>query len=123
MSDLNSRHRDVIAPVIAFSTKVHAVSAEGLWVTDPEGNRWADFACGTAVTNLGHRHPAVTAAAHAQIDKVIHSGMIFHYDSVVEAAERLRGITPPAIEKFAFANSGAEAVEATVKLAKYTSGR
>lgn len=123
MADLNARHQDVIAPVIAFSTKVHAVSAEGLWVTDPEGNRWADFACGTAVTNLGHRHPAVTAAAHAQIDKVIHSGMIFHYDAVVEAAERLREITPASIQKFAFANSGAEAVEATVKLAKYTSGR
>ena len=123
MADLNSRHQDVMAPVIAFNTKIHAATAEGIWITDPEGNRWADFASGTAVANLGHRHPAVVEAAHSQIDKVIHSGMIFHYDSVVEAAERLREITPPAIEKFAFANSGAEAVEGAVKLAKYTSGR
>lgn len=123
MSDLNTRHQDVLAPVIGFNTKVHAVKAEGLWVTDPDGNRWADFACGTAVTNLGHNHPAVVAAAHDQIDRVIHSGMIFHYEPVVEAAERLRAITPANIEKFGFANSGAEAVEASVKLAKFTTGR
>ena len=62
MADLLSRHNDVLAPVIAFNTKIHAVSADGLWITDPDGNRWADFACGTAVTNLGHRHPAVVEA-------------------------------------------------------------
>ena len=123
MTDLVSRHNDVIAPVIAFDTDIHAVKAEGIWITDIEGRRWADFACGTAVTNLGHNHPAVVAAAHAQIDKQMHSGCIVRYDSIVEAAERLRSITPPAIEKFAFANSGAEAVEASVKLAKYTTGR
>jgi 4-aminobutyrate aminotransferase len=123
MTDLVTRHNEVIAPVIAFDTDVHAERAEGLWVTDVQGNRWADFACGTAVTNLGHNHPAVVAAAHAQIDRVIHSGCIFRYDAIVDIAERLRAITPPAIEKFAFANSGAEAVEAAVKLAKYTTQR
>lgn len=123
MADILSRHNDVLAPVIAFNTKIHAESAEGLWITDPDGNRWADFACGTAVTNLGHRHPAVVEAAKAQMDKLIHSGMVVHFESVVAAAERLRNITPERIEKFAYANSGAEAVEATVKLAKYTSKR
>lgn len=123
MADLNTRHQDVLAPVIGFNTRIHAVSAEGIWITDSNGDRWADFACGTAVTNLGHNHPAVVKAAHAQLDKVVHSGMIFHFDSIVEAAERLRDITPPMIEKFGFANSGAEAVEATVKLAKFATGR
>jgi 4-aminobutyrate aminotransferase len=123
MSDLVSRHNDVIAPVIAFDTDIHAAKAEGIWVTDVEGRRWADFACGTAVVNLGHNHPAVVEAAHRQIDSLMHSGCIVRYDSIVEAAERLRAITPPAIEKFAFANSGAEAVEAAVKLAKFTTGR
>lgn len=123
MSDLIRRHQDVLAPVIGFNTDIHAVKAEGIWVTDPDGNRWADFACGTAVANLGHNHPAVVEAARIQLDNFIHSGMIFRYESVVDAAERLREITPPAIEKFAFANSGAEAVEAAVKLAKYASGR
>ncbi|HEX6301665.1 MAG TPA: aminotransferase class III-fold pyridoxal phosphate-dependent enzyme [Acidimicrobiia bacterium] len=123
MADLLSRHNDVLAPVIAFSTKIHADRADGIWITDPDGNRWADFACGTAVTNLGHRHPAVVAAARNQLDKLIHSGMIVHFESLVEAAERLRDITPQGIDKFGYANSGAEAVEATVKLAKYTNKR
>jgi 4-aminobutyrate aminotransferase len=123
MADLLSRHNDVLAPVIAFSTRIHAESADGIWITDPDGNRWADFACGTAVTNLGHRHPAVVEAARAQLDKLIHSGMIVHFESLVNAAERLREVAPAGIEKFGYANSGAEAVEAAVKMAKYTTKR
>ena len=123
MSDLLARHENIIAPVIAFDTEVIAERAEGLWVTDVNGNRWADFACGTAVTNLGHNHPAVVSAANDQLDRVMHSGCIFRYDSVVEAAERLAKIPPPGIEKFGFANSGAEAVEAAVKLARYHTKR
>ncbi len=123
MSDLLARHNEVLAPVIGFNTNINAVSADGLWVTDPDGNRWADFACGTAVTNLGHRHPAVVEAAKTQLDHLIHSGMIVRYESIVRAGEKLREITPSTIEKFGFANSGAEAVEATVKLAKHTTGR
>lgn len=123
MSDLISRHNKVIAPVIAFDTDVVADHAQGIWVTDPTGSRWADFACGTAVTNLGHNHPAVVAAAHNQIDKLMHSGCVLRYDTIVEAGERLAAITPDGIEKFGFANSGAEAVEAAVKLARYSTGR
>jgi 4-aminobutyrate aminotransferase len=62
-------------------------------------------------------------AARNQLDKLIHSGMVVRFESLVEAAERLRDITPDGIDKFGFANSGAEAVEATVKLAKYTNKR
>ena len=123
MSDLLARHNDVVAPVIAFDTDIHAVSARGIWVTDVNGKRWADFASGTAVTNLGHNHPAVVEAARSQIDALMHSGGIVRYDGIVEAAERLREITPPAIEKFGFANGGSEAVEAAVKLARYYSQR
>ena len=123
MSELVSRHNDVVAPVIAFDTDLAIERAEGIWIHDAHGNKWADFACGTAVTNLGHNHPNIVAAAHAQIDKVMHSGCIFRYDSIVEAAERLREITPDGIEKFGFANSGAEAVEGAVKLARKVSGR
>ena len=65
MTDLISRHRDVIAPVIGFDTEIHAVKGDGIWITDTDGRRYADFACGIAVTNLGHNHPVVVAAAHA----------------------------------------------------------
>ena len=123
MPDLIKRHQNVIAPVIAFDTEVIAERAQGIWVHASDGRRYADFACGTAVTNLGHNHPAVVAAAHAQIDRFFHSGCVFRYDTLVEAAERLIEVTPPGIEKFAFANSGAEAVEGAVKLAKKVTGR
>src|SRR5690606_8232016 len=123
MSEYLTRHSDIIAPVIAFDSPIVADKAEGLWITDKDGNRWADFACGTAVTYLGHRHPAVVEAAHAQIDSLIHSGCVVHYESIVHAAERLAEVAPGGIEKFGFANSGAEAVEAAVKLARYHTGR
>ena len=120
MSDLISRHQKVIAPVIAFDTDVVAERAAGIWVYDSEGRRFADFACGTAVVNLGHNHPAVVEAAHRQIDRFIHSGCIFRYDSLVQAAEMLAELTPPAIEKFGFANSGSEAVEGVTAIVQNT---
>ncbi|HSL25146.1 MAG TPA: aminotransferase class III-fold pyridoxal phosphate-dependent enzyme, partial [Acidimicrobiia bacterium] len=59
MTELLDRHRDRIALVINFDTDVIAEKAEGLWVHAKDGRRYADFACGTAVVNLGHNHPAV----------------------------------------------------------------
>ena len=118
-----ARHKDVVAPVLAYATDFLADRAEGLWIYDQAGNRYADFACGTAVTNLGHNHPRVVAAARAQMDRFIHAGCVFRYESIIRVAEKLRTITPKGIEKFGFANSGAEAVEATVKIAKYVTGR
>lgn len=113
----------VIAPVLAFDTDIVADHAAGLWVTDSAGNRWADFACGTAVTNLGHNHPTVSRAARHQLEQLAHAGCVFRYESMVRLGEELRRITPNGIDMFGFANSGAEAVEAAVKLAKYTTGR
>lgn len=118
-----ARHHDVVAPVLAFDTDIIAARAEGIWVSDADGNRWADFACGTAVTNLGHNHPEVIRRAQEQLGRFAHSGMIFRYEGIVEVGERLRSITPDGIEKFSFANSGAEAVEGAVKLARYTTRR
>lgn len=123
MSEFLDRFKSTVAPVLAFDTDIHVERAEGLWVHDVNGNRYADFACGTAVTNLGHNHPQVVAAATEQLTKLTHAGCVFRYDSIMQAAERLIEITPDGIEMFGFANSGAEAVEAGVKLAKYTTKR
>ncbi|MGH8873949.1 MAG: aminotransferase class III-fold pyridoxal phosphate-dependent enzyme [Acidimicrobiia bacterium] len=123
MSDLLKRHDRVVAPVLTYDTDLFIERAQGLWVYDRDGNRWADFACGTAVTNLGHNHPAVVEAAHRQLDLLAHGGYVFRFERLVELGERLREITPDGIETFGFANSGAEAVEAAVKLAKKTTGR
>ncbi len=123
MDDLLTRHSRVVAPVIGFETDIFIERAEGLWVYDADGNRWADFGCGTAVTNLGHNHPALVAAARDQLERLAHGGGVFHYEVLVTLAEKLAEVTPDTIEMFGFANSGAEAVEAAVKLAKHTTGR
>jgi 4-aminobutyrate aminotransferase len=123
MTDLIARHQARIAQVLNYDTEIVAERAEGLWIHTADGRKYADFACGTAVVNLGHNHPAVVAAAHAQLDRFIHSGCIYRYDTIVEAAEGLTRICPPGINKFGFANSGAEAVEAAVKLTRKVTGR
>ena len=123
MTEYLTRHQDVVAQVLAFNTDVLADRAEGIWIYDQAGNRYADFACGTAVANLGHNHPQVVVAARAQMDRFIHAGCVFRYESIIRLSEKLRAIAPEGIDKFGFANSGAEAVEASVKLAKYVTGR
>ena len=85
---------------------------------------YLDFTTGIACLNLGHNHPDLVAAAHDQIDKLWHAGWAtYRYAPLVDAAERLVGVTPERIEQVLFMNSGAEAVEAAVKLAKKTTGR
>ena len=108
--------------MLAFDTDIHAQGRGHL-----DHRRRRETLGGLRLWNRGdqpgHNHPAVLEAAHRQLDNLVHAGCIVRYDSIVEAAERLRAITPPGIEKFSFANSGAEAVEAAVKLAKHTTGR
>ena len=123
MSDFIDRFTDVVAPVIAFDNGVEMVEARGAWLTDASGKRYLDFGTGISVTNCGHNHPQVVAAAHKQIDRVWHGGGTFRYDSYVSAAEQLVSVAPEPIDMFFFMNSGAEAVEAGVKLARHTTGR
>jgi 4-aminobutyrate aminotransferase len=123
MTDFSTRFSDVLAPVITYDTDVQIVASDGAWATGIDGKRYLDFACGIAVTNLGHQHPHVKAAVLEQIDQLWHAGGAFKYASKLEAAERLRTITPHGIDQFVFMNSGAEAVEASVKLARKTTGR
>ena len=122
-NSLVERHERVYAPVITWDSDLEIVAAEGAWVTDVEGEKYLDFACGISVVNSGHNHPAVVAAAKDQLDKVWHAGGAFRYGSLVTAAEKLLEVTPDTIEKVFFMNSGAEAVEAGTKLARKVSGR
>jgi 4-aminobutyrate aminotransferase len=123
MTDLQTRFHDIIAPVIAYDTEVEIIDGKGSWVTDRDGKQYLDFACGIAVTNLGHRPDAVVAAAQAQLNKLWHAGGAFLYEPLVTAAEKIVEIAPEGIEKAFFMNSGAEAVEASIKLAKKVTGR
>jgi 4-aminobutyrate aminotransferase len=94
-----------------------------LW--DVDGRRYVDFMAGVAVHNVGHRHPRVEAAVKAQIEKFWHVCLSdFYYPQAVELAEMLQDIAPMSGDTLVyFGNSGAEAVEAAVKLAMHNTGR
>jgi 4-aminobutyrate aminotransferase len=97
----------------------------GAVVEDPDGNRYLDFAAGIAVVATGHSHPEVVAAIKAQADRFLHMcATDFYYDLVVELAEGLTRRAPgPGPWRVFFANSGAETVEAAIKLARLRTGR
>lgn len=123
MTDLVARQDQVIAPLFAFETDEAVVASEGSWLVTTTGRRILDFACGIAVSNLGHQPEHVKRAIIDQVNQVWHSGSTFRYDSLVRWAENLKEITPDGIESFFPMNSGAEAVEGAMKLARKTSGR
>lgn len=115
----------LISPSYTRSYSMVAKSGRGLRVTDVDGNEFLDFAAGIAVTSTGHCHPEVVKAIQDQAAQLIHiSGTDFYYESMVTLAERLSRIAPmPGPHKFYYGNSGAEAVECALKLARYHTGR
>jgi 4-aminobutyrate aminotransferase len=98
---------------------------DGATVTDPDGNTFLDFSAGIAVCATGHSHPEVVKAIREQSEKFLHmSGTDFYYEIQVKVAEKLAGLAPiKGNKKVFFTNSGAEAVEAALKLARYHTGR
>ena len=98
---------------------------EGCWVTDVDGNRFLDFTAGIAVVTTGHAHPKVVGAIESQARRFVHmSGTDFYYSSEIELAERLEArILPGTPAKVFFTNSGAEAIEGAMKLARFATGR
>jgi len=94
-------------------------------VEDPDGNRFLDFAAGIAVVATGHCHPKVVQAIQEQAARLIHmSGTDFYYENMVQLAEKLARLVPGGVpRKVYFGNSGTEAIEAAIKLARYHTGR
>jgi 4-aminobutyrate aminotransferase / (S)-3-amino-2-methylpropionate transaminase / 5-aminovalerate transaminase len=106
-------------------TPIAVMHAEGAVITDADGNRLIDFGGGIGVVNTGHRHPSVVEAVRAQLDRFAHVCFpVSTYEPYVELAERLNRITPGDHPKRTFlVNSGAEAVENAVKVARHFTGR
>ncbi|GAB6145989.1 4-aminobutyrate--2-oxoglutarate transaminase [Desulfocicer niacini] len=106
-------------------TACYVESAKGAIIKDVEGNEYIDFAGGIAVMNVGHSHPKVVEAIKAQAEKFTHTCfMVNPYDTAVQLADKLCAATPGDFAKKAlFINSGAEAVENAVKIARYYTGR
>jgi 4-aminobutyrate aminotransferase len=99
--------------------------AEGAMVTDVDGNRFLDFNAGIAVVATGHCHPRIVRAVQDQAARLIHmSGTDFYYENMVDLAEMLARLAPgPQPRRVYFGNSGTEAMEAALKLARYHTGR
>jgi 4-aminobutyrate aminotransferase len=114
-----------ISPSYTRSYPLVAKSGRGVVVTDVDGNEFFDFSAGIAVTSTGHCHPEVVAAIQKQAGELIHmSGTDFYYENMITLAERLSKIAPmPGPHKIYYGNSGTEAIEAALKLARYHTKR
>jgi acetylornithine/N-succinyldiaminopimelate aminotransferase len=115
VSDLQALEREHVIPSYARSP-VQFVRGEGPWLYDEDGNRYLDCLCGIGVTNLGHCHPRVVAAVSEQVGKLMHVSNLFYTEPAMRLAE---GLSQSSIGgKVFFCNSGAEASEAALKLAR-----
>ncbi len=113
-----------LSPVLGRYFQRAWVRGEGHRLYDADGAQYLDFACGLAVTVLGHAHPAVSAAIHAQTDQLLHmcNGLGF-LPPVTDLADALVETLPAPLDSVLLANSGAEAIEGAVKLARRVTGR
>src|SRR5438094_6565297 len=114
-----------LSPSYTRSYPLVADRGEGAIVTDVDGNRFLDFNAGIAVVATGHCHPRVVQAIQDQAARLIHmSGTDFYYENMVALAERLAALVPGGIpRRVYFGNSGTEAIESAIKLARYHTGR
>ena len=117
------RDAAAITPAYHRYTDVVAVRGEGSYIVDVEGRRYLDFGSGIAVTSLGHGHPAVIAAVKDQVEKLVHVSVTTNHELNIRLAERLIEVTPDGLDMCFLANSGAEAVEGAIKLARRVLGR
>jgi len=113
-----------VSPVWNRITNITAERGEGAYLFDVNGNRYLDFTCGIGVTNTGHCHPRVVEAARQQAGKLIHGQVnIVYHTPLLRLVDALSEVVPPQLDTFFFSNSGAEAVEGAVKLARHATGR
>ena len=106
------------------STELEVVSGSGCVVVAADGREYLDFTSGIGATSTGHCHPRVLEAIRDQAGRFIHAqANTYRHPLLGRTAERLQAIAPASIERFFFSNSGAEAIEASVKLARHATGR
>ncbi|MGA7623208.1 MAG: acetyl ornithine aminotransferase family protein [Candidatus Acidiferrales bacterium] len=122
---LVERDHQVVSPSYTRDYPLVAKIGRGATIEDVDGNTFLDFAAGIAVVATGHCHPEVVAAIQKQAAQLIHmSGTDFYYPNMVELAEKLASIAPgPDPKRVYFGNSGAEAIEAAIKLVKFHTKR
>jgi 4-aminobutyrate aminotransferase len=123
--ELAARLDDLLAPCLAQDwPNLPVERAAGVYLYTRDGRRVLDFLAGFGACNVGHNHPRVVAAAREQMERMVHAplGVIAH-EPALRLAWELGQITPGGADMFFFGNSGAEAVEGAIKLARYATGR
>jgi len=124
MSDLEARAKRVLSPVLGHYTWLPVTRGEGSWLFTEAGRRVLDLTCGIAVTPIGHAHPKVVSAISEQAGKLAHicTGVAL-YEPNVALAEELVKVAPAGLDTVFFGNSGAEAIEGSIKLARQVTRR
>jgi len=113
-----------VNPVLSRSARIVAERAQGSYIYDMNGDAYLDLGTGIAVNNVGHCHPKVVEAVQAQVAQLMHTSVTTHHKGYIELSKKLVEIAPDkSLNSVFLANSGAEAVEGSVKLARYTTGR
>jgi acetylornithine/succinyldiaminopimelate/putrescine aminotransferase len=114
-----------LAQTTPFPMGLEIVRAEGIYLFGPNQERYVDFISGVGVSNLGHGHPIIREAIHEQVDRHLHVMVYGEYiqSSQTQAAQKLASLLPSNLDCCYFVNSGAEAIEAAMKLVKRVTGR
>jgi 4-aminobutyrate aminotransferase len=122
---LIARDEQVTSPSYTRPYPLAVRRAQGCWVEDLDGRRYLDFTAGIAVCSTGHCHPRVVAAIQRQAGELLHMcAADFYYPVLADLAEKLAAIAPgTAAKRVLFTNSGTEAIEAAIKLARFATGR
>lgn len=124
MTQLFEQNFPHMSPVWSRIFPIEAERAEGSYIYATDGRQYLDFTCGIGVTNTGHCHPKVVEAIRQQAGLFLHAqANIVVHQPMLQLIDELRKIVPPSIDGFFFSNSGAEAVEGAVKLARAATGR
>lgn len=121
MKKMVNRAKKVLSPVLAtYFSDFEVEKGKGCYLYGTDGKKYLDFSAGIAVCATGHAHPKVVAAAQKQLNKLIHICIgVAYYDPYITLAEKLSKVVPIKNAQFFFCQSGSEAVEAAIKLAKY----
>ncbi|MDR6227354.1 aspartate aminotransferase family protein [Desmospora profundinema] len=116
--------KDYLSPVWPHFSDIMADRGMGAALIDQNGDRYLDFTSGIGVTNTGHCHPRVVKAIQNQAEKLLHGqATIFYHKPMQDLVTELRQVVPSSLNSFFFSNSGSEAVESAIKLARHATGR
>lgn len=121
--ELLAKDKDFIAPTGHRCFEIVTERASGCYLWDVDGDKYLDFTMGIAVNNVGHCHPRVVEAAKKQVEQLIHCSAVTRHVNNILLAEKLAEIAPGQINSVFFNNSGGEAIDAAIKMARFVTGR